>query len=60
MAMTDASVDPQILRDIPIFQSLSEVELLRVLQAPENGIEEFEAKKNIIKDGYIIPKISIF
>jgi CRP-like cAMP-binding protein len=51
--MTDQSIDPGILRKIPIFSALSEREILRILQAPENGIEEFGMKETIVKESEV-------
>jgi CRP-like cAMP-binding protein len=51
--MNDQSVDPGILRKIPIFSALSEKDILRILQAPENGIEEFGMKETIVKESEV-------
>ena len=51
--MNDQSIDPGILRKIPIFSSLSERDILRILQAPENGIEEFGMKETIVKESEV-------
>ena len=51
--MTEHLVDPAILRDIPIFQSMSEAELIEILNSPDNRIEEFDAKKNIIREAEV-------
>lgn len=45
--------DPEILRSIPIFSSLSEAELREILNSPDNGIEEFQAKDSIIRESEI-------
>lgn len=51
--MNDQAIDPGILRKIPIFSSLSEQEILRILKAPENGIEEYGMKKTIVKESEV-------
>jgi len=51
--MTDQALDPSILRKIPIFSSLSEAEIKQILNAPENGIEEYGSKKTIVKESEI-------
>lgn len=43
----------EIIRKISLFQSLSEAELSRMLEAPENGIEDYEAKELIIEESEI-------
>jgi CRP-like cAMP-binding protein len=45
--------DIGILRKIPIFSSLSDDELQKILAAPENGIVEFGPKETIIKESEI-------
>lgn len=51
--MTAKPTDPGILRKIPIFDSLSDKELQRILQAPENVIEEHGMKETIVKESEI-------
>lgn len=51
--MAEQKIDPTILRDIPIFQSLSDAELIQILQSEDNGIEEYEPKKNIVRESEI-------
>jgi len=51
--MTGQLTDPGILRDIPIFQSLSDAELTEILNSPDNGIEEFEPKQSILRESEI-------
>ncbi|MEE8320523.1 MAG: cyclic nucleotide-binding domain-containing protein [Gammaproteobacteria bacterium] len=48
--MTEKPKDPEILRNIPIFNSLSGDELTHILQAPENEIEEYGQKEVIIRE----------
>ena len=42
-----------MLRKIPVFNSLSEVDLKQILKAPENGIAEYGAKETIMKESEI-------
>ena len=51
--MTGQLTDPGILRDIPIFQSLSDAELTEILNSSDNGIEEFEPKQAILRESEI-------
>ena len=51
--MTGQFTDPGILRDIPIFQSLSDAELTEILNSPDNGIEEFGPKQSILRESEI-------
>ncbi|MEE9552368.1 MAG: cyclic nucleotide-binding domain-containing protein [Gammaproteobacteria bacterium] len=48
--MSEAQVDLKYLRDTPIFSSLTDEVLQKILQAPENSIEDYEAKQVIIKE----------
>ncbi|MBM2830374.1 MAG: protein,cyclic nucleotide-binding protein,cache protein [Gammaproteobacteria bacterium] len=45
--------DPKILRNIPIFKTLTEMQLEHILKAPENRIEEYAPKKMIIREAEI-------
>lgn len=51
--MNEQQIDPAILRDIPIFQALSDAELLQILRSEDNGIEEYEPKKSIVREAEI-------
>ncbi|MEX2353981.1 MAG: cyclic nucleotide-binding domain-containing protein [Gammaproteobacteria bacterium] len=51
--MTEHLTDIGILRKIPLFSSLSDTELKRILEAPENGIAEYGMKETIIKEAEI-------
>ena len=51
--MAERLTDTGILRKIPIFSSLSDAELKKILDAPENGIVEFAPKETIIKESEI-------
>ena len=51
--MAEQLTDIGILRKIPIFSSLSDDELEKILKAPENGIIEYGLKETIIKESEI-------
>ena len=51
--MANPVINADLLRKIPIFNALSDTELNRILNAPENGIEEHEMKKAVIKESEI-------
>jgi CRP-like cAMP-binding protein len=51
--MTAKPSDPEILRKIPIFKSLSDIELTQILQAPENEIVDYPQKQAIIREAEI-------
>jgi len=51
--LTDKFTDIGILRKIPLFSSLSDSELQKILEAPENGIAEYGMKETIIKESEI-------
>lgn len=51
--MTGQINDPAILRDIPIFSSLSDAALSEILNSPDNGIEEFAPKETVIRESEI-------
>ncbi|MBI2994176.1 MAG: cyclic nucleotide-binding domain-containing protein [Gammaproteobacteria bacterium] len=46
-------VDPEVLRKIPIFSSMTKAELEGILNCPENGIEEYGSKQTIIREAEI-------
>jgi CRP-like cAMP-binding protein len=48
MGITRASI--QLLRQIPLFSSLSDVELTRVIDSPANGVVEFGPLERIIEE----------
>lgn len=50
MSKTETATILRSLRQIPIFDSLNDTELQAILQAPENGIETYPAKKLIIRE----------
>ncbi len=43
----------ELLKKVPLFKSLSIEELGKILDAPENGIEEYESKQTIIRESDI-------
>lgn len=51
--MSEQKPDIAILKNIPIFSSLSDSELQNILNAPDNGIIEFGMKEIIIKESEI-------
>lgn len=51
--MAVKKIDPEFLRKIPIFSSMSNAELQGILTAPENGIEEYGQKEVIIREAEI-------
>ena len=51
--MTEQPMNTDLLRKVPIFNSLSDKELDRILNAPENVIEEYDIKKIIVKESEI-------
>lgn len=51
--MTDSFNDPKLLRSIPLFKSLSDDDLINILNAPENGIEEYGQREIIIREAEV-------
>jgi len=51
--MTTSLNDPQLLRSIPLFNSLSDDDLANIIDAPENGIEEFGSREIIVRESEI-------
>jgi len=50
MSKTETTAILRSLRTIPLFNSLNDSELKAILEAPENGIEEYPSKKLIIRE----------
>ncbi len=48
--MSESQIELKYLRDNPIFSSLTDEVLQKILQAPENSIEDYESKQVIIKE----------
>lgn len=48
--MSAKGIDPQTLKKIPIFSSLSDEELQAIIDAPENGIEQYKSKEIIVRE----------
>lgn len=44
------TVDVATLRKIPIFSALSDAELQGIINAPENGVEQYKSKEMIIRE----------
>jgi CRP-like cAMP-binding protein len=51
--MTATLNDPSILNIIPLFKSFSDNDLLNILNAPENGIEEYGTREMIVRESEI-------
>ena len=51
--MTEQLNDPEILRGVQLFNTLSDEEILQILQSPDNGIEEYEPKQPIIRESEV-------
>jgi CRP-like cAMP-binding protein len=51
--MTESLNDPQLLRGIPLFNSLSDDDLANIINAPENGIEEYGQREIIVREAEI-------
>ncbi len=51
--MTDSLNDPELLRNIPLFKSLSDNDLVNIQNAPENGIEEYGQREMIIRESEV-------
>ncbi len=51
--MTDSLNDPELLRSIPLFKSLSDDDLVNILNAPENGIEEYGQRQTVIREAEV-------
>ena len=45
--------DPQIIRNVGLFESLSDAAINAILNAPENSIEEYEQKQIVIREDEI-------
>jgi len=51
--MTDSLNDTSLLHNIPLFKSLSDDDLTNILEAPENGIEEYDPRGIIVREAEI-------
>ena len=51
--MTASLNDPTLLHNIPLFKSLSDNDLLNIINAPENGIEEYGTRETIVRESEI-------
>lgn len=51
--MDEPKLQTQLLKNVPIFRSLSEDMLHSILEAPENGIEDYEPKQLILRESEI-------
>ena len=48
--MTDNSINPDHLSNVPIFASLSDAELKEIINSSDNGYEEYDMKQGIIRE----------
>lgn len=48
--MTSNIISPDLLRKVPIFSSLNDDELMKVINSPDNGYEEYPMKHRIIRE----------
>jgi CRP/FNR family cyclic AMP-dependent transcriptional regulator len=51
--MTEQLNDIEILRSVPLFNSLSDAEILTILQSPDNSIEVYDAKQGILRESEV-------
>jgi CRP-like cAMP-binding protein len=51
--MTASLNDPTLLHNSPLFKSLSDNDLLNIINAPENGIEEYGTRETIVRESEI-------
>lgn len=51
--MTENNINPDHLRKVPIFSSLSDIELNEIINSPDNGYEEYGMKQGIIREAEI-------
>jgi len=51
--MTSHHISPDLLRKVPIFSSLSNDELINIINSPDNGYEEYPMKQRIIREDEI-------
>ena len=51
--MTVSLNDPQLLRNIPLFNSLSDDDLANIINAPENGIKEYGQRELIVREAEV-------
>ncbi|NIQ16725.1 MAG: cyclic nucleotide-binding domain-containing protein, partial [Candidatus Dadabacteria bacterium] len=51
--MSQLQLDADLIRNTPLFSSLTENQITKILNAPENGIEEYEPKQLIIREAEV-------
>jgi len=51
--MTISLNDPELFHNIPLFKSLSDDDLLNIINAPENGIEEYGQREIIVREAEV-------
>lgn len=53
LTMTDSLNTQDLLRNIPLFKSLSDNDLVNIMNAPENGIEEYEPRDMVVREAEV-------
>jgi len=51
--MTVSLDDPELLHSIPLFKSLSDDDLLDIINSPENGIEDYDQREIIVREAEV-------
>jgi len=51
--MTDILKDPELLRSIPLFKSLTDEDLINIINAPENGIEDYGTRETVVREAEV-------
>lgn len=51
--MTVSLDDPELLHSIPLFKSLSDDDLLDIINSPENGIEDYGQREIIVREAEV-------
>ena len=51
--MTDILKDPELLRSIPLFKSLTDQDLINIINAPENGIEDYGTRETVVREAEV-------
>ncbi len=51
--MTESINDPSLLHKIPLFKSLSDEDLMNIINAPENFIEEYSPREIIVRESEV-------
>ena len=51
--MTDILKDPELLRSIHLFKSLTDQDLINIINAPENGIEDYGTRETVVREAEV-------